>query len=421
MEAALFIASRLQFAGSGTKGKSPAIAIAVAGVAIAVIVMMISVAVVLGFKNEIREKVTGFDSDITIRAYTPTRLPGQEYMSGTLDLNDTIQDVINASLPSGATVSMSIVQPGILKTSDNFLGIVFNGMDADADRTFLSRNMVRGNIPDYHESGNRNSIIISNAMASQLMLDTADTVHAYFIVDNNVRARKLTIAGIYNSNFSEYDRTQAFCDISLLQRLMGLDSLDATSILINNISLQEIPDVTTNLQNALSTAYYEGLTGKWYEVDNVYHSGALYFNWLDLLDTNVVVILILMALVSGFSLVSCLFIIILERVPTIGLLKALGAPDRMIRRIFIYMAQRLVIKGMIIGNLAAIAFMIVQKATHILPLDPESYYLNHVPVEFSWPLIIALNIAIFVISWGMLIVPSHLVAGISPAKTMHYE
>lgn len=421
MKTELFIASRLQFASNRKKGKSPAIAIAVAGVAIAVIVMMVSVAVVLGFKNEIREKVTGFDSAITIRAYTPTRLPGQEYTTSSLKLNDSIRTMIYSWLPPETSVSSCITQPGILKTNDNFLGIVFNGIDADGDFSFLSQNMLRGNIPDYHDPECRNQIVISRTMANQLLLDTADKVHAYFIIDNNVRARNLTVAGIYDSNFGDYDRTYAFCDITLPQKMLRLDSLDATSLLINGIALDKIPDITMDLQNSLATAYYEGHTTSWYEVDNVYHSGALYFNWLDLLDTNVVVILILMALVSGFSLVSCLFIIILERVSTIGLLKAIGAPDRMIRHIFIYMAQRLVIRGMIIGNLVSITFMVIQKMTHILPLDPESYYLNHVPIEFSWPMIIALNVGIFIISWSMLLIPAHLIAGISPARTMHYE
>ncbi len=421
MNLELYIARRLNFKRDRHHGLSPSIPIAVAGVALSVIVMMVAIAVVLGFKREIREKVMGFDSQITITA-SQEAYDHTDYRPITpVALTDTLRRILYETLPDGARLSLTCTRPAMLKTENDFLGIVLKGMSADSDLSFIESNLTDGIMPDLSDKERNNSVIISRNMAVSLGLSVGDKVHGYFFIDDNVRARNLTVSAIYESHFGEYDALYAFCGIDMMQRLLGLAPDEGSAIDITGIPADRIASDTEAVYTALGQAYHENLTDRWYVVDNVLHSGALYFNWLELLDTNVIVILILMSLVSGFTLISSLFIIILERVRMIGLLKAIGATGGMIRRIFIYLAERLVLMGIIIGNTVAITLLILQSKFHLIPLDPEAYYLNYVPVELNLWHIIILNTGIIAVSSLMLLLPSHIIARISPAQTMRYE
>lgn len=421
MNISLFIARRLQLKGTKRDTSSSSTIIAVTGVAIAIIVMVLTLAVVLGFKNQIREKVMGFDSQITIN-------PAHDYSLGksefSLSLNETLVNIIDSSLNTNEDsihINLTIKQPGILKTNDAFAGLMFKGIDCRNDLSFIKQNLVEGSLPNFEVDSCKNSIIISSTTASDLKISLGDRINTYFFNDGNIRARKFVIAGIYNSNFSDYDKLIAFAPTPTLQRIAQLDSISGTSIEISGLDYEMIQEKSVTLQSAISDAVYKQQLDKIYRVDNVLRSGAMYFNWLDLLDMNVVVILILMSCVAGITLVSCLFIIILERVNTIGLLKAIGASNYQVRMVFIYMAQRLVVRGMIIGNVISLFLVYLQNMFHLIPLDPEAYYLSFVPVEINWWHILALNIGVIIISSIILILPSHLVTKISPAQTMRYE
>ncbi len=416
MKFELFIATRMRLAREKSRGAS-SIAIAVTGVALAIIVMMLALVVVLGFKHEIRNKVMGFDSQIKVEAHAGY---GDGKDGNSITFSEELKHIIDSVIP-GAKTTLAIQQSGILKTQDNFMGIVFKGMDANNDWEFVDNNIIAGNRPDYSNEDNRNKVILSNIMANTLNLNVGDKVYAYFFENNNIRTRNLEIAAVYESHFGEYDRLIAFCDISLPQRLKGLNADTGGAIEITGVSPDEIETKAIELQESLSQACYENKVARLYRVNDVYKTGALYFNWLDLLDTNVVVILILMTFVAGFTLISSLFIIILERVNMIGIMKSLGATNRQVRSIFIYVAERLVIRGMLIGNAIALAIIILQEKTHLLPLDPDAYYLNYVPVEINWWHIALLNIGVIVVSCLILIVPSHMISSISPSRTMRYE
>ena len=204
----------------------------------------------------------------------------------------------------------------------------------------------------------------------------------------------------------------------------GLNSADVSAgsrIELRVNDENKIDDDALLLQDAMMRASYNGLLDGMYRINSVHNTGMMYFNWLELLDTNVVVILVLMTLVSGFTLISSLFIIILERVNMIGILKALGATNGEVRRIFIYLVQRLVLWGMLAGNAVGITFLVLQRHYHLLPLDPDAYYLNYVPVEINWWYILALNVGVFVVSWLMVLAPSHMVSTISPSQSIRYE
>lgn len=392
--------------------------IAVVGVSIAVIVMELAIAVVLGFKQEIKNKVSGFDAQVTVSPYISGEIStiNDIYLS----LNDTLGNVIESTVP-GVKATLSLKQPGILKTDNDFAGVLFKGYGANHGYEFEKSNIVEGCIPDYSVDENKNKIVISRLTANSLKLGVGDKINTYFFTNENLRARKFEVAGIYDSKFSDYDRLIAYASLPVLQRVAGIDTLSGSAIELRGITPDSIVSVSDRLQQRLITATHARELSRFYEVNNITRSAAIYFNWLDLLDTNVVVILILMACVAGITLVSCLFIMILERVKMIGLLKALGATNAQIRRIFIYLAQRLVLRGVLIGNAIAIGVILLQAHYRIIPLDPDAYYLSYVPVEINPWDFLALNIGVIIVSVLILIIPSHIASNISPTQTMRYE
>ena len=416
MKFELYIARRLRLKNyNGSKQNSPSISIAVIGVALAIVIMMIAIVVVLGFKHEIRDKVMGFDAQITISNSDYT-----EKDKSYITFNDTLKSIINTTIPNGQ-ISLSIKQPGILKTDKDFMGIVFKGMGTNYDWKFISDNLISGSIPNYNDENNQNKIIISKIISSSLKLKIGDKIYAYFFENNKIRTRRFEIAAIYETHFGEYDKLFAFSSLNTLQRLNNIDSISGNSVEIRNLPISEIENASYNLQDSLIQACYTNKLSSLHRVDTVYNTGALYFNWLDLLDTNVIVILILMSLVSGFTLISSMFIIILERVNMIGIMKSLGATNTQIRRIFIYLTERLVIKGILWGNAIALTIIFLQSKFKLIPLDPEAYYLNYVPTEINWSYILLLNIGVIILSGLILILPSHLISTISPAKTIKFE
>lgn len=417
MKFELFIARRIRLAKKKSQGIFSSTTIAITGIALAIIVMTFAIAIVLGFKHEIRNKVMGFDAQIKVSANAGY---GGGKGGNAIDFSEALEQIIDSVIP-GCNKALAIMQSGILKTPENFIGIVFNGMDNGYDWEFVKSNIIEGDIPDYTDKNNNNKIILSQAITQTLGLAPGDKVHAYFFEDNNIRTRSLEIAAIYESHFSDYDKLTAFCSISLPQKLKGSAPRTGDAIRITGLPTDQINGKVAELQDALIEACNDNRLKHLYRVDSVYDTGVYYFNWLDLLDTNVAVILILMTFVAGFTLISCLFIIILERVNMIGILKATGATNRQIRSIFIYVAERLVIRGMIIGNAIALTLIALQDKKHILPLDPDAYYLSYVPVEINWWYMALLNIGVIVISCLMLILPSHIISTIAPSRIMRYE
>lgn len=420
MSIEFFIARRMQLTTASGRSSSTGVVIAVAGIALALVVMLVSVSVVLGFKHQIREKVMGFDAQLTV---VPQKTYGNDSVDGTVvKLTPQLGSHIQSVLPEGAKMSLVSRRPGILKTDSAFAGIVVKGLAPGNDTRFIRSNVVAGTMPDYAADSTLYHVVVSSTVASRLGLDPGDRVNAYFFSGAVPRARRLTVAGIYDTHFGEYDALYAFGSLEMLQRLNSEGADCGSAIEISGLPDDETIDrVGRELADALLQGLYSGSIDTLYAVENVHDTAALYFNWLALLDTNVVVILILMALVSGFTLVSSLFIIILERVGMIGTLKALGAGNRMIERTFIIVAERLVARGLIIGNIVGLGIVLIQRAWHLLPLDPEAYYLDYVPVEINWWWVVGLNVAVVVIAALVLILPSRIIATLSPASSMRYE
>lgn len=429
----LLIARRIRLRdsdnGSDRPRLSPSIVVAVTGIALSIVVMMSAMCVVLGFKHAIRDKVMGFDAHVSIVSGGTTPVAPDDNlaaMSGiddnSLRLTPELRGIIDST---GDYVSTGLImeRSGILKTDNDFEGLVFRGIESGASEKFIEEALVEGAMPDFDASDAVQHAVVSRHTATKLGLSVGDRVYAYFFGDGGIKTRRLTIDGIYDTHFGDYDKMMVYVPLALAQGVAGVghDVGSRVELRMDRPSEADIDDAAMRLQHAMMQASYDGRLEGSYRIVSINTTGMMYFNWLALLDTNVVVILILMSLVSGFTLVSSLFILILERVRMIGTLKALGATDGGIARIFIYLAERLVGWGMLIGNVIGIGCLAAQSAFHFIHLDPEAYYLTYVPVDINWWMIGVLNIGVFVVAWGMLLLPSRMIAGISPAQSIRYE
>ena len=413
----IYIASRFSRTSPGARNRS-GLTVGIIGVALSLMVMIISIGVMTGFKQQVRRKVIGFESAITLA-------PGQS--AGPAALRDNLFDtafvnLITPLLPDGATVDMTIRQPAILKTPETFAGGVIKGVDGSFDAAFINESLIEGAMPDYASDSTLFHIVVSATLARSLSAGMDDKIDAFFIGDGGYRVRRLKIKGIFDTHFDELDKNYLIGSAEMLRQLSDLPEGTSTLLEINSLPSDVAIDTTAAALSALAAErFYSRATQNLTQVINIHDSGALYFNWLSLLDTNVAVILTLMGLLAALTLVSSLFILVLRRVRDIGILKAIGAKDALIRRVFVAMTLRVLLRGMVVGNLLGIGILWLQKTFNVVPLDPEAYYLDTVPVSIDWSVIILLNAATAIIAFLILQLPSAIVSTISPARTISYN
>ena len=411
----LFIAKRL-YSEQGDKRKvsRPAIHIATAGVAIGLAVMIISVCVVLGFKHTIRDKVIGFGSHIQVADF----LTLQQMEQYPIVIDDSMIDVLK-HIPDVAHVQRFAMKEGILKTDSDFLGVAFKGVGPDFDSTFIHNNMVEGSIPHFSDSVSHNQILVSQLMADKLHLKSGQRIFAYFFDNNGVRTRRFTIAGIYQTHLKKYDETIVFTDLYTAVKLNGWESDQASGaeLSVNNFDNLDMVESRVISKVKGTVDHY----GETYSSATIKELNPQIFQWLDLMDLNVWIILALMLIVAGVTMISGLLIIILERTSMIGILKALGARNKTSRHTFMWFAVFIIGKGMLIGNVLSLGLLALQQAFGIIKLDAQTYYVSTVPVEINALYIVALNVATLLISVFMLVAPSYLISHIHPAKSMRYE
>ena len=411
----LFIAKRL-YSEQGDKRKvsRPAIHIATAGVAIGLAVMIISVCVVLRFKHTIRDKVIGFGSHIQVADF----LTLQQMEQYPIVIDDSMIDVLK-HIPDVAHVQRFAMKEGILKTDSDFLGVAFKGVGPEFDSTFIHNNMVEGSIPPFSDSVSHNKILVSQLMADKLHLKSGQRIFAYFFDNNGVRTRRFTIAGIYQTNLKKYDETIVFTDLYTAVKLNGWESDQASGaeLSVNNFDNLDMVESRVISKVKGTVDHY----GETYSSATIKELNPQIFQWLDLMDLNVWIILALMLIVAGVTMISGLLIIILERTSMIGILKALGARNKTIRHTFMWFAVFIIGKGMLIGNVLSLGLLALQQAFGIIKLDAQTYYVSTVPVEINALYIVALNVATLLISVFMLVAPSYLISHIHPAKSMRYE
>jgi len=404
----LYLASRLYFSQEGKERHSrPAVRVALAGIIVGVTVMILTICIVVGFKQTVTAKVAGFGAHIQLVSFDN---------NNTYDLQPIeVSDSLLAELKHFAHVSSAapfITKPGMLKTDVDFHGIVLKGTDY---WDFFNRNIIEGALPTAPQE-----VLVSRLTARKMNLAVGDAVHAYFVDETDIRARRFQVVGIYDTGFAQYDDLFVLTPLQTVQRLQGwgADTYSGVEILVDDIGV--LDEVADEIYFATVRMMDENGFHVYY-VQTLQDQNPAIFAWLDLLDMNVVVIIVLMLLVAGFNIVSGLIILILDGITLIGTLKALGADNRFVRRIFLAQAALLIGKGVLWGNIIGLGLAAVQYFWHLVPLDATAYYVEYVPVAFAWGWWLLLNIGTIAISLVILLLPSLIITKISPAKVMHFE
>lgn len=412
----LFIARRIHFSkerGDSRRVTPPAVRIAVAGIALGVAMMILSVAIVVGFKQEVRNKMVGFGSHIRVSNFDSN----SSYETVPIFVGDSLKSLLSA-LSGIRHVETFATKPGILKTETDFQGIVLKGVDVEYDWTFFRKHLKEGELFSIDTGKVTNDVLISQQLADMLRLRCGDSFHAYFVQDE-VRARKFRICGIYDTGFTDYDKLFVLTDIKHIRRLNGWEADAVSGLELQVDDYDDLDEVAAAVDDRLLNR--RDRKGNIFYVRSIKELNPMIFSWLDVLDLNVAVILVLMMAVSGFTMISGLLIIILERTNMIGILKALGQQDRSLRRVFLYISAFLIGKGMLWGNIIGLALCWIQSFFRPLSLDPSVYYLDAVPIHLTLGSWLLINLGASVVSLLMMLAPSYLITKISPAKTIRFE
>src|SRR5574344_21769 len=416
MNMELYIAKRFQFAGEQPKNRMsrPAVRIATIGIAVGLAVMIVAASVVVGFKNEVKQQVIGFGSHIQVSAYagslssfdTPPIAPSDSLLFGII------------SLPNVAHVQKIATKTGIIKTKSDFHGVVLKGVGQDFDWSFFKKNMQTGDVFDSSDPLAGNQVVISQRIADAMRLNVGDYFLAYF-VDQSVRVRKFTVYGIYATNFTEYDDLFILTDIRQVQSLNRWESDEISRLEIWLYDFDKVGETADEVY--VLTANRPDTNQVFYQSQSIKELLPRIFDWLSLLDMNAWVSLVLMFAGAGVNMIAGLLILILERTNDIGVLKALGATNWTVRKIFLYQSMFLILKGMFWGNIIGVLLILLEYCFHIIPLDPIMYYVNYVPVSLNFAYWILLNVVVAVLSVVILVVPSYLITKISPSKSMKFD
>ncbi len=392
----------------------PAIRIATIGVAIGLAVMIVTVSVVMGFKHTIRDKVVGFGGHIQVHNV----LWFNDIDPYTVSVDDSLMNAFSKIEGVKHTERYSVTQ-GLLKTDEDFLGVAFKGVGQEFDTTFLQAHLLEGEMPQFSDSTTHYQLLVSKMIADKLKLKLGQKLFAYFVDNEDVRTRKFTICGIYQTNMTRFDESLCFTDLYAVNRLNGWKQNECSAISVTVNSLDQILDTEMAFIEQVNRT--EDKSGNSLTSQTIYETYPQVFVWLELLDINVWIILALMVCVAGFTMISGLLIIILERTQMIGILKALGARNKTIRHTFLWFSAFIIGQGLLWGNIIGIGIVLLQQYTGIITLDPQTYYVSEAPMELNIPLILLLDVVTLLICVFVLIAPSYLISHIHPAKSMRYE
>ncbi len=414
MNLELFIARKIHFnKEEGKQATPPAVRIAMTGIALGLAVMMISIAIIIGFKQEIRGKVAGFGSHIQITNFDSNN----SYETKPIAVSDSLLSSLR-SFAGIKHVETYATKWGLLKTDTDFQGIVLKGIDKDFDWSFFTKNMKEGVAFTLDSVKTGTEVVISQYLCNLLGLKLGDSFLTYFMQDD-VRARRFTITGIYETGFQDYDKLFVLADIRQIRRLNGWEEDEVSGIELQVVDYDKLDPIAENLYYHM--AEQQDREGNTFYTRTVKETNLMIFSWLDVLDMNVVVILILMMSVAGFAMISGLIIIILERTNMIGILKALGQNNTSIRKIFLYISFFLIGKGMLWGNAIGLILCFIQYQFGLIKLDPTIYYMDTVPISLSLSSFILLNIGALAAAMAMMLGPSYVITKIAPARSIRFE
>lgn len=403
-----FIANRLS--GKDKENFSgPVVRIAQIAIALGLSVMIFSVAVLVGFQTEIREKVIGFSAHIQISNFDSN----DSYEASPVSAHQPFYEEISG-MEGVRHIQAFAMKAGILKTEDQMQGVVLKGVGRDFEWDFLKNHLIAGEILALPDTQTTDGLIISAIIARKLQMKVGDDARMYFIAGTEAqpRGRKFTVTGIYETGLEEFDEIFVIGDMKHIQRLNGWDpdQVSGFEVFVDNIN-----DI-----NEIGESIYMSI-GYDLNTETVLDKYPQIFDWLRLMDLNVVVILVMMVLVAGITVISTLLIIILERTSMIGTLKALGMITSDIRKLFLYLSAKIIFRGMLWGNLIGLGVCFLQYYTRLIPLDQESYYVAFVPVVINLTHILLINAGTFLACILMILIPGYVIGRITPVKAMRFE
>jgi lipoprotein-releasing system permease protein len=396
-----------------TSFSRPVNVIAIIGIAMGLAVMILAVSILTGFKQQIRDKIVGFGSNIQILNFD-TNLSLE-----TIPISDTLSFIPEIKqIPGVKHIQVFATKAGIIKTADAIQGVVLKGVGSDFDWKFFKSNIIKGSAFTVSDTGRTNEVIISKKISDMLRLKTGDSFAMYFVQDPP-RSRKFTISGIYETSLEEFDKMYVFCDIGHIKRLNGWseDQVSGFEIFIDDFD--KLDEMKTSVRDVVGYRLVENEPR--FRVTSIRDRYPQIFDWLNFQDMNVIIIITLMLLVAGFNMISGLLILILEKTNMIGIFKALGSENSTIRKVFLYQAAYLIAKGLFWGNIIGIGLAFIQLKTGLITLDPSSYYIKTVPINLELSHIFILNAGTMAAIILMLIVPSQLISRIAPVKAIKYD
>jgi len=417
-----FIADKIS---GGDKDKSniskPIVKIAILGIVLGVAVMLLTISIVTGFKKEITNKITGLTTHIAIGNVILN--PGTEPLPVNISADSLKLLKSNALIKN---IQSTATKNGIIKTENENEGIVLKGIERDYDFTFLKNNLIEGRLPEFNDSTASKDILVSQTLADKLELKLNQKMQLYFIVQREVydsvsketfvksenRSRKLEICGIFKSDFADFDNNLTFVDLTQIQKLNYWNENMVGNYEIRLHDFENLELAKTNIEDFLGYNYSV------YTIKEIY---ANIFIWLDKLDINGVIVVVLMIMVAVINMITALLILILERTNMVGLVKALGMNNANVRKIFFYISLKLIGKGLLWGNVLGIGFCYLQYYFKIIKLDAATYYVDFVAVDINWLYIAALNVGTFVVCVLMLFLPSLIITKLTPIKTLRFD
>ena len=397
---------------------SPSLTVALVGIVLAVVIMVLSIAIVMGFKGEISGKIMHLDAHLRVSNAALGLDENYATVNGR-EVRETIASD-NAFSPMVESVSLIADKSAILKTENDFMGIIMRGVDKGYDWRYLKSRLIDGNSLDTSDTTSSQRIMISKMVADRLQLRAGDKVMTYFI-DNSIKARNLTVTGIFETDLDAFDGAYIVGDIDIVQGVNGWNGDTGTQVAVNMKDTRNLEGDGYQLYSLLAQGTVQHESKSLFVVSTTHQNNIAFFAWLDMLNMNVAVILTLMMIVAAFTLISAMLMIVLERIRVIGNFKALGATNGTIRRIFIYLTGKLILKALVIGNVFGIGLALLQKYCHIVRLDPASYYMPYVPIHLSIPALLLLNVGIIIVSYLTLLGASHIISTIKPTATMRFE
>jgi lipoprotein-releasing system permease protein len=382
------------------------IRLAILSIALGLSVMILSVSIVIGFQKAVRQKVSGFDAHIQISGFSNNNSYEQSSIDRNQDFVSEIKDMNGVR-----NIQVYAKKGGILKANNTIQGVMMKGVGNDYDWSNIDKWLQNGKTPQYSDSTRSKEIVVSKNIASKLKLKVGDAVLMYFIQDPP-RVRKFNIVGIYHSGLEEFDGRYIFGDIQQIQRLNKWDKNQVAGFEVMIDDYDDMERLTADVNDAIG---YD-LIAK-----NIRQRYPFIMDWLNLLDTNVYFILGLMVLISGITMMGTILILILEKTNMIGTLKALGATNKSIRKIFIFNALYLIGRGLILGNIIGIGLASIQYFFKVIPLDADTYYMDTIPIYFNFTYLLLLNIGTIIITALMMLWPSHIISTISPIKALRFD